>query len=140
MIQHPAFGPEIVGVSFVHQLHCVNRLRQGYYSALNGTENAQTTHHIRHCLEYLRQTIMCHVDTNLEYREEHPVTKEVSTSGYTDHQCRDFGEMFDFVEKWRVMNGKARGEEDPIPVEEDTIPGRTIHWDYVSSRGDDLPI
>ena len=29
-IQHEALGPEIAGLSFVHQLHCVQRIRAGY--------------------------------------------------------------------------------------------------------------
>lgn len=29
-VQHPSLGPEIAGLSFVHQLHCVQRIREGY--------------------------------------------------------------------------------------------------------------
>ena len=137
-VQHPSLGKEIVGLAFVHQLHCVQRLREGYYTALHGNENEHGTYHVKHCLEYLRQAIMCHGDTNLEYREIKEKTGEVGTSGYTEHHCRNFKELHDFAEGWRVWNGKNRPEQERI-TEDENIPGRKINYLYCSSCGDDPP-
>ncbi|KAK3175111.1 hypothetical protein OEA41_002357 [Lepraria neglecta] len=112
-------------------------LRRGCYPALNGIETPCTTHHIKHCLAYLRQSIMCHGDTNLEYREEDEETGEVGTSGYGTHQCQNFAELYDFAEKWKVWKGKRRPEQERIT--EEKIPGRVINYGYVSSRGDPVP-
>lgn len=137
-IQHPSLGDEIGGLAFVHQLHCVNRLRQAYYAALNGTADNETTHHIKHCLDYLRQAVMCHADTTMEYREEDKETRQLGTSGYSAHRCRDFRAAHDFAEEWRVWDGKNRPTQVKIS-EEENVPGRIINYDYVSSRGDLLP-
>ena len=81
---------------------------------------------------------MCHVDTNLEHREQDEGTDQIGTSGYSQHQCRNFDEAFAFAEKWRVWNGKSRPEQARI-TDEENIPGRIINYDYVSSRGDPVP-
>ena len=79
---------------------------------------------------------MCNADANVEYRKVDEVTGRVETPGDGVHLCRGFGEMFYFAEKWRVFDGKSVGEKRRI-VEDEL--GRTIHYDYVSSRGDPVP-
>ena len=52
-------------VSNLHQLHCLNILRIEYYHAVKNVsqasadDDAQAAYHFEHCLEYLRQGIMC---------------------------------------------------------------------------------
>lgn len=55
-------GPDhrIFVVTVFHQLHCLQIL----HSALDG--NIDSTHHIQHCLDYLRQTFLCEAADNLE--------------------------------------------------------------------------
>ena len=54
--------------------------------------------HIRHCFDYLRHTIMCAADTNLEAvsRETH-----VTTGWGSKRQCRDFAAVKAWAEQWR---------------------------------------
>ena len=113
-------------------------LRLGYYAACSRTSDELAIHHVNHCTEYLRQSIMCHADTNLEYREEIE-PGQIGTTGYGEHQCRNFQEARDFAEKWRVWNGKTPAERTKIS-EEENIPGRVIHYEYISSRGDRRPV
>lgn len=47
-------------------------------------------------------------------------------------------EIFSFAEKWRVYDGKNASKRIKIS-EEETIPGRVINYDYISSRGDPEP-
>ena len=154
-VQHPSLGPEIVGLAFVHQLHCLvslsntpppfsfdlsnskihiqDKLRQ----ALTVTHKEDLTpRHLSHCVEYLRHSIMCNADANLEYRKVDPASDRVETPGDDVHLCRGFGELFHFSEKWRVYDGKTVSQKRRIKDDE---LGRTIHYDYVSSRGDMLP-
>ena len=116
-----------------------DRLRCGCYSALNDTEIPRTIHHIKHCLEYIRQSIVCHGNTDSEYREEDEETGEVGTSGYGTHQYQNFAELYDFAEKWKIWKGRRRPEQERI-TEEENIPGRVINYGYVSSRGDLVPL
>lgn len=81
---------------------------------------------------------MCNADTNLERRTEDKITGTISVTGYGNHQCRDYDERFVFAERHRVWNGKAEAEKEKISDDEN-VPGRTIHYDYLSSRGDLVP-
>lgn len=90
-----------------------------------------------HCLDYIRQALQCHADTNLEYRIASE-TGDAAFVGYAKHQCRDFDRVFRFAEEWRVYDGKSSSERIEIS-EEETIPGRVINYEYVSSRGDPEP-
>ncbi|KAK3690281.1 hypothetical protein B0T22DRAFT_379654, partial [Podospora appendiculata] len=97
----------IVELELFHQLHCVKWLRDQFwelYSAI-GTVNPrlsdipQRSNHTDHCIDYLRQAIMCHGDLT-------PITFEwiPEISGYiahhsTEHQCRDFESIFEWAER-----------------------------------------
>lgn len=84
-----------------------DRLRCGCYSALNDTEIPRTTYHIKHCLEYIRQSILCHSNTDSEYREEDEEMGEVGTSGYGTHQCQNFAELYALQRSGKSGKGGA---------------------------------
>jgi hypothetical protein len=112
-------------------------LHQGYLKARKGQATNETNRHTTHCLEYLRQSVICNADPNLEYRQE--ISPGVlATLGDGMHQCRDYDQIHAFAEKWRVFNGQTVKERKKIS-EEENIPGRVINYDYVSSRGDPVP-
>ncbi|KAM7206081.1 protein of unknown function (DUF3328) domain containing protein [Naviculisporaceae sp. PSN 640] len=87
-VQHPDISPVPHGLAVFHQLHCLNALRHGYWAARDGIEPGHLAQpgHIRHCIDYLRQSIMCHADTNLE-----PINPDLGgVTGYgTIRKCRD---------------------------------------------------
>ena len=69
---------------------------------------------------------------NLEYRKR-TESGVVGPSGYGEHKCKDYKEIFAFAEKWRVWNGKSSTEISEI-AEDENIPGRVIKYDYASAR------
>lgn len=75
---------------------------------------------------------MCHGDTSIEYREVKEDTGEIGTSGWTLHHCRNYAELHDFAEEWKVWTGKARPEQGKV-TEEENKPGRYIHYNYISA-------
>ncbi|RAK95912.1 uncharacterized protein BO80DRAFT_312700, partial [Aspergillus ibericus CBS 121593] len=100
-VKHSTIAPETSGLVVYHGLHCLNALREVYYAAVDGRLSHMTEehdhqtdpHHVRHCFDYLRQSLMCSADTNLE-----PVTKDlkgVTGWGFT-RTCRDL----DSVKRW----------------------------------------
>ncbi|KAJ5552669.1 hypothetical protein N7494_002047 [Penicillium frequentans] len=107
-VRHDEIAPETSGLVVYHGLHCLNALRGVYYASVDGLQtrdmedHAQMSHmtdphHVRHCFDYLRQSLMCSADTNLE-----PVTKElkgVTGWGFT-RTCRDL----DSVKAWAEEN------------------------------------
>lgn len=71
----------------------------GYWSARRGEppEHHARPAHVRHCIDYLRQTLMCHSDTNLE-----PIDKGLDgVTGFgSDKQCWDFSRLADWAGEW----------------------------------------
>ncbi|KAM7186284.1 protein of unknown function (DUF3328) domain containing protein [Rhypophila sp. PSN 637] len=121
-IRHPSLTKATPMVlSVFHQLHCLNSIRHGYYysqttdgdkftninpsNAHQDTGNQHNTHtrhdaspsHIRHCLDNLRQSLMCHVDTNME-----PTVPELggATGFGVPRKCRNYERVKAWAEVW----------------------------------------
>ncbi|KAF2439302.1 hypothetical protein P171DRAFT_370123, partial [Karstenula rhodostoma CBS 690.94] len=97
----------------MHQLHCLDWLRmwsyKDHYMARDGalpehfhglSDNLIRTH-LDHCIDVLRQDMMCHVDVTpyfIVYDETAPVGE---TFDFSPHQkCRNF----DKIRQWNVDN------------------------------------
>ncbi|KAL3462907.1 hypothetical protein BJX64DRAFT_287886 [Aspergillus heterothallicus] len=121
-VQHPEIAPALAGLTVYHQLHCLRTIISAYYAATEPTSqssslsahhhNSPSTNsstslkpdHISHCFDYLRQTIMCAADTNLEVLEP----DADGTSGWGQPRvCRDYQQVFEWASKW--PNPKALG-------------------------------
>ena len=111
-----------------------DKIRKDFFAAQDCKATSETDKHTVHCLDYIRYALQCHADSNLEYRVPSG-TRDVAFTGYGKHQCQDFDGVFCFAEKWRVYGGESASERVKISKAE-TIPGRVINYDYVSSRGD----
>ncbi|KUJ10405.1 uncharacterized protein LY89DRAFT_787441 [Mollisia scopiformis] len=102
---HPSEKISHYQVSMYHQLHCVAILKSKFLyvdSVLEGDGQSEKTDyishvHITHCLEYLRQAIMCAGDTTLE-----PFTPDLGLD--ISHKCRDWDAIFDFATIHRSTN------------------------------------
>jgi hypothetical protein len=54
--------------------------------------------HIRHCIDLLRQTLMCHPDLTIEEKDE----ELGGVRGFgTVHQCSDWGQLVSWTRKWQ---------------------------------------
>ncbi|KAG1793517.1 uncharacterized protein HD556DRAFT_510562 [Suillus plorans] len=84
-------------VAMFHQLHCLRLFRV----ALAGPNFDQE--HTHHCLNYLRQWILCQADLTLEAGDFTTRDFEQHRVGAT-HVCRDWGELYDSV----AINWKDR--------------------------------
>ncbi|KAG2151241.1 uncharacterized protein EDB93DRAFT_307034 [Suillus bovinus] len=97
-------------VAMFHQLHCLRLFR----AALAG-ENVQE--HTHHCLNYLRQWILCQADLTMEAGDFTTRDFEQDRVGAT-HVCRDWGKLYDSVAvNWEdrqrapISNRTARMDE-----------------------------
>lgn len=116
-VKHPTLAPNLSVISVFHQLHCLYTLRRAYYAISVdqhkledfdfGIERAP---HAAHCFEYLRQALMCSADSSIE-----PAGKRVE--GFLgwgfQRQCRDYGGLMAWAEKWRAFNGQGFIAEPP---------------------------
>ncbi|KAI0534376.1 hypothetical protein GGR58DRAFT_61288 [Xylaria digitata] len=97
-----------------HQLHCLSRLRYTLffpdrYEEFDGEHIANK--HILHCIEYLRQIIMCLGDVTIE-----PVGWNKTTLSYIAEkdqvrQCRSFDRIYDWAKQETHEVPNAPGNE-----------------------------
>lgn len=52
--------------------------------------------HARHCFDYLRQSLMCQADTNLEPYDYHLD----GVTGWVQRNCRDYDAVVTFANAW----------------------------------------
>ncbi|KAI0011124.1 hypothetical protein F4779DRAFT_255987 [Xylariaceae sp. FL0662B] len=103
-VRYPADSLQVYTLSAVHQLHCLWSIHRNYYMALHPdpSENAESTFsHMRHCFDYLRQSLTCAADATLEPVD--PVLGGVTGWG-NPRICRDYSELVAWAEKYRVNN------------------------------------
>jgi len=78
-------------------------MRRSYYAALDGVEPDihMSPGHVRHCIDYLRQSIMCAADTNLE-----PIDPKLGgvTGWGNPRKCRDIVQVIHWADQWRSHN------------------------------------
>ncbi|ESZ90385.1 hypothetical protein SBOR_9221 [Sclerotinia borealis F-4128] len=122
-------------VEVLHQLHCLNLLRQGlyynseyYHKRGEGpfkNEEFVLKAHINHCLDTIRQRLMCTAET-----DAHPYLWAMSgqhTHLYPDfnrdHKCKNFDDIRKFAEEHQAP-WRDDGELDVQPKEgEIVLPG-----------------
>jgi hypothetical protein len=131
--KHPNIAPERSALSVFHQLHCLVRLcfeklskttdtyqngiRQGYWALFNAATRARTDPlnvdemnpmasppHIRHCIDLLRQSLMCNPDLTIEVKND---TVGGVTGFGTMHSCQDWNQLTGWVSQWEGFNHTA---------------------------------
>jgi hypothetical protein len=73
-------------------------------------QNHRTSHHhIRHCFEYIRQSLICLADSNLE-------TMNYTTRGVsgwkTERTCRNFEGLRQWADQWGISREEALSNFD----------------------------
>lgn len=97
--------------SMLHQLHCLDVVRVGM-----ATNRTGFTHHVEHCVRYLRQTVLCAADVTLEpaYRAEKEGAWMWAADGIGSvHRCRDWTAVRRYLEAHPARSAEPTGEEDP---------------------------
>ncbi|KAI8960875.1 hypothetical protein F5Y11DRAFT_349076 [Daldinia sp. FL1419] len=113
-------GKYNIGIEVFHHLHCLNIIRQyTYRDYYNRSENRPLSFtdsepiirsHIDHCIEMLRQVLICHGDVGIvTYNWVHPWGLYPDFS--TNHKCR----KLDNIVAWADKN--ALPVDDPEPDE-----------------------
>ncbi|KAK7683575.1 hypothetical protein QCA50_013413 [Cerrena zonata] len=104
-------GPKrrFFGLSMYHQIHCLDSLRNailGRHGHGGASHEKRDVEHSHHCLNYLRQTIMCNADMTLE-PEIREGSQDVGEGLAVTHVCKDWSKVHAFVEeneKWAWGN------------------------------------
>lgn len=93
-IGYVRLGPEhrIFAISMYHELHCLLKIHRTIVS------RSGPTPHIQHCFAYIRQSILCAADLNLEPIDfrRHNFSHQPVTSSRT---CKDWRHIHHFAEQ-----------------------------------------
>jgi hypothetical protein len=53
--------------------------------------------HVRHCIDLLRQSLMCHADRTVEVKDD-----KGGVLGFgTKHECADWNELVEKIDSWQ---------------------------------------
>ncbi|KAF2672750.1 hypothetical protein BT63DRAFT_359391, partial [Microthyrium microscopicum] len=90
-------GHYITDLDVFHQLHCLNAVRKliwpEYYHTLDnlvGKTRTKSQEHLDHCIDSLRQSLMCSADVTPLYWVWSPKRNLTLPEARVTHTCRDF--------------------------------------------------
>ncbi|KXS94509.1 hypothetical protein AC578_8332 [Pseudocercospora eumusae] len=93
--QHPL----IHGVGMFHQLHCLRAIRSVLKDLMDAQKRQHTDiGHAVHCLDYLRQAVLCYADDTEERAEWDEKRKRFVTDGMVPHECRRSEDLYRMLE------------------------------------------
>ncbi|KAM3446614.1 hypothetical protein MY3296_009501 [Beauveria thailandica] len=105
------------GISMFHQLHCLQLMRMAIQTIAAPDEEAATAmeprhehdpskvpfHHLGHCLDYMRQTVLCYADGTLEPPE--PSDDGLGIEGYNiTRHCKSSDAVYRLAEDSPIKN------------------------------------
>jgi hypothetical protein len=94
-------GPAYMMAVF-HQLHCLSYIVDHYQRGYAGTGLTEdVAHHSSHCFDYLRQSIMCAGDTNLEGETE------TGPGWGSKHQCANYDAILAWANEHSAMKWRT---------------------------------
>ena len=127
-----------------HQLHCLNHLRMAlfadYYHSAEELTHPEYMPHLMHCLDLVRQNIMCHADTNfmpLAWAEDN---KHAHMPRKLSYQCKDY-EAF---RKWAASKDLTNIVEEEWdrylhkPIDAVQLPAQPRVYDLVTAEPESL--
>ncbi|KAK7029391.1 hypothetical protein VNI00_014645 [Paramarasmius palmivorus] len=99
----------IAELDVFHNLHCLNMVRKAldpaYYPEWNTTANEKSAQHVSHCIDWIRQSIMCHADTSVIVWQWEDWINSSIVKGDIAHTCRNFEKIQDWA-KERQLPGQ----------------------------------
>ncbi|KAG2032710.1 hypothetical protein BDR03DRAFT_1094767 [Suillus americanus] len=102
-------GDYLATVEVIHQLHCINMVRQSSWGDHYLADDPDFILspdgwriHLDHCIEFLRQIIMCRSDVTMVTHDWVEGLDDPYPNFNVPHQCRDFEKILDWVDDHRV--------------------------------------
>ncbi|KAG2361938.1 hypothetical protein BDR07DRAFT_1408130 [Suillus spraguei] len=115
-VKYPAKfgGGFMVSLEVTHELHCLNFLRKASWPEYYGPKDISfqdtpevVRMHLDHCIEMIRQNIMCNADVTMitwDWVERH---KFAYPNFNTRHQCRNYEKILDWAVEHAVHIDKS---------------------------------
>ncbi|KAG2363208.1 hypothetical protein BDR07DRAFT_1404903 [Suillus spraguei] len=110
-------GGYMASVEVIHQLHCIDMLRRvSWGDKSSGNDHGKSSDHdddesskifwrihLDHCIEMLRQIIMCRGDVTMLTYDWVKGLKDPFPNFNIPHRCRNFEKVLDWVDEHRVF-------------------------------------
>lgn len=98
----------VVTSSVTHQLHCLYAIAETYAKfATNRTLSYEVPWHLGHCVDYIRQGIMCCGDVALEGEQTSFPDGIIGSDGWdATHVCKDYTQVYNYLEDNAVDDQK----------------------------------
>jgi len=84
-------------VSAYHQIHCLSVIRAALYHFSEGVDQTVPLVHTLHCLDSLRQEVMCHADSDLLYTEDGKIFGDGQV-----RECKDWDKLRSWTEHRKI--------------------------------------
>ncbi|KAJ7206264.1 hypothetical protein GGX14DRAFT_397076 [Mycena pura] len=113
----------VVQLEVFHQLHCLNQIRKGlnfdYYAARLDKSGAALLKpgHLAHCIDSIRQSLMCAADTSPIVWQWSPERKRATTKFDIVHSCRRFESVVDWAWQRHIKSAPDFTQE----IEDDIV-------------------
>ncbi|KAJ5971858.1 uncharacterized protein N7479_001776 [Penicillium vulpinum] len=104
----------LIQLEVFHQLHCLNSLRRLICNNSTFTTGVNAEMHMDHCIDYLRQSIMCHSDlTPLVHIPRPGGARDDGTAWIPNlavkHTCRDFWKIHEWAAQYNTSGWTIEG-------------------------------
>ncbi|KAJ6555094.1 hypothetical protein DFH09DRAFT_1165509 [Mycena vulgaris] len=121
-------GHYIAELDVFHTLHCLNKVRMAldpdYYPdwRISTTNNwipsqKNATEHVSHCVDWIRQSIMCAGDTSVIVWQWENWTNASIVKGNVAHTCR----KFDKLQDWGIEHMMQNVYDPTVRIEDDIV-------------------
>ncbi|KAH8881481.1 hypothetical protein GQ53DRAFT_788029 [Thozetella sp. PMI_491] len=101
-------GEVFSATSMTHQLHCLFMMGRIFSAMLMNQTETLPSHflpndwewHFMHCIDYMRQSVMCSADVTLEpHQPDEPQDTGPLDGGWNGrHVCKNYGQVIDYLE------------------------------------------
>ncbi|KAG1813508.1 uncharacterized protein BJ212DRAFT_1482419 [Suillus subaureus] len=108
-------GGYMATVEAIHQLHCVDMIRRASWGAQDNSTSHESHKspesfriHLDHCIEMIRQNIMCRSDVTMLTYDWVEGVEDPFPNFNIPHRCRNFEKVLDWVDGHRVFVPKSK--------------------------------
>ncbi|KAI0413809.1 hypothetical protein F5X98DRAFT_390409 [Xylaria grammica] len=114
-------GGYLASIGVFHELHCVRQLRfyiykERYYPNLSDSDTRYLQIHLDHCIETLREAVMCNGNTALiSFYWDNPNSSQPAAQSNARSKCA----LWDSIERWgysRMVSTSPDFQRPPAPI------------------------
>ncbi|KAI1263400.1 hypothetical protein F5Y18DRAFT_127469 [Xylariaceae sp. FL1019] len=104
-------------LDFTHQFHCLNHIRQNAYPDYYQLSPNYADEHLSHCMEAIRQILMCHGDISVHTFEHDSTTGKPKFSPTVERECRKYEPLAEWARDHEPIMGHGPILLNPITNE-----------------------